>query len=37
MPKAVGSGTFWTEPIRVLTGSEDLDTALSNIAASWPK
>ncbi len=37
MPKAVGSGTFWTEPIKVLTGTEDLDTALSNIAASWPK
>jgi alpha-glucoside transport system substrate-binding protein len=37
MPKAVGSGTFWTEPIKVLTGAEDLDTALSNIAASWPK
>jgi alpha-glucoside transport system substrate-binding protein len=37
MPAAVGSGTFWSEPIKVLTGSEDLDTALSNIAASWPK
>ena len=37
MPAAVGQGTFWTEPVKVLTGSEDLDTALSNIAASWPK
>ena len=37
MPAAVGSGTFWTEPIKVLTGSQDIDTALANIAASWPK
>ncbi len=37
MPAEVGSGTFWSEPIKVLTGSEDLDTALNNIAASWPK
>lgn len=37
MPAEVGSGTFWSEPIKVLTGSEDLDTALANIAASWPK
>ncbi|HEY5434693.1 MAG TPA: ABC transporter substrate-binding protein [Candidatus Limnocylindrales bacterium] len=37
MPSAVGNGTFWKEPIKVLTGSENLDTALSNIQASWPK
>ncbi len=37
MPAAVGQGTFWTEPVKVLTGSESVDTALSNIAASWPK
>jgi alpha-glucoside transport system substrate-binding protein len=37
MPAAVGQGTFWKEPIKVLTGSENLDTALQNIAASWPK
>jgi alpha-glucoside transport system substrate-binding protein len=36
MPAEVGQGTFWKEPIKVLTGSEDLDTALSNIQASWP-
>jgi alpha-glucoside transport system substrate-binding protein len=37
MPAEVGSGTFWSEPIKLLTGSQDLDTTLSNIAASWPK
>jgi alpha-glucoside transport system substrate-binding protein len=37
MPAAVGSGTFWSEPIKLLTGSQDLDTTLGNIAASWPK
>jgi alpha-glucoside transport system substrate-binding protein len=37
MPAAVGSGTFWSEPIKLLTGSQDLDTTLQNIAASWPK
>jgi alpha-glucoside transport system substrate-binding protein len=36
MPAAVGSGTFWSEPIKLLTGSQDLDTTLANIAASWP-
>jgi len=37
MPSEVGSGTFWAEPIKLLTGSQDLDTTLANIAASWPK
>lgn len=37
MPAEVGSGTFWTEPIKLLTGSQDVDVTLSNIAASWPK
>jgi len=37
MPAEVGQGTFWKEPIKVLTGSEDVDTALQNIEASWPK
>jgi alpha-glucoside transport system substrate-binding protein len=37
MPAAVGSGTFWSEPIKLLTGSQDLDATLANIAASWPK
>lgn len=37
MPAEVGQGTFWTEPIKLLTGSQDLDTTLANISASWPK
>jgi len=37
MPSEVGSGTFWSEPIKLLTGSQDLNTTLANIAASWPK
>jgi len=36
MPAVVGSGTFWSEPIKLLTGSQDLATTLANIAASWP-
>ncbi len=35
MPAAVGQGTFWSEPIKLLTGSQDLDTTLANIEASW--
>jgi alpha-glucoside transport system substrate-binding protein len=37
MPSAVGSGTFWTEMVKAVNGSEDVDTALNNIEASWPK
>jgi alpha-glucoside transport system substrate-binding protein len=37
MPAKVGAGTFWTEPIKWINGSQDLDTTLSNIDASWPK
>lgn len=37
MPAEVGSGTFWSEPVKLLTGSQDLDTTLRNIAASWPQ
>lgn len=37
MPAAVGSGTFWTESVKLLVGSQDIDTTLANIAASWPK
>jgi alpha-glucoside transport system substrate-binding protein len=37
MPSEVGSGSFWSEPIKLLTGSQDLDATLANIAASWPK
>ncbi|HNO30162.1 MAG TPA: ABC transporter substrate-binding protein, partial [Anaerolineales bacterium] len=37
MPGAVGAGTFWSEMTSYIAGAEDLDTALSNIDASWPK
>ena len=37
MPGAVGSGSFWKEMTSYVSGSEDLDTALKNIDASWPK
>lgn len=37
MPGAVGSGTFWKEMTSFVSGAEDLDTALKNIDASWPK
>ena len=36
MPGEVGAGTFWKEMTAWVSGSEDLDTALSNIDASWP-
>ena len=36
-PAAVGSGTFWTESVKLLVGSQDIDTTLANIAASRPK
>jgi len=37
MPGAVGSGSFWKEMTDYVSGSVDLDTALKNIDASWPK
>ena len=37
MPAEVGSGTFWKEMTSWISGSEDLDSALKNIDASWPK
>ena len=37
MPAVVGAGTFWTEPTKWISGQEDLNTALSNIDASYPK
>jgi alpha-glucoside transport system substrate-binding protein len=37
MPAKVGAGTFWTEPVKWISGQEDLDTALNNIDASFPK
>jgi alpha-glucoside transport system substrate-binding protein len=37
MPAAVGSGTFWSETVKLINGSQDIDTTLKNIEASWPK
>jgi alpha-glucoside transport system substrate-binding protein len=37
MPGAVGAGSFWKEMTSFVAGNEDLDTALANIDASWPK
>jgi len=37
MPAAVGSGTFWSETVKLINGSQDIDTTLNNIEASWPK
>jgi len=36
MPGAVGAGTFWTEVTAWIVGSEDTQTMLDNIEASWP-
>ena len=36
MPGEVGAGSFWKEMTSWISGSEDLDTALTNIDASWP-
>lgn len=36
MPGEVGAGSFWKEMTSWVSGSEDLDTALANIDASWP-
>jgi alpha-glucoside transport system substrate-binding protein len=37
MPGAVGSGSFWKSMTSYVSGSIDLDTALKEIDASWPK
>ena len=37
MPAQVGAGSFWKEMTSDVAGAEDLDTALKNIDASWPK
>ncbi len=37
MPGAVGAGSFWKEMTSFVAGAEDLNTALKNIDASWPK
>lgn len=36
MPSKVGAGTFWKEGTNWVNGSEDLDTFLKNVEASWP-
>jgi alpha-glucoside transport system substrate-binding protein len=37
MPGEVGAGSFWKEMTSWVSGTEDLDTALTKIDASWPK
>ena len=37
MPGQVGAGSFWKEMTSYVAGAEDLDTAMKNIDASWPK
>jgi alpha-glucoside transport system substrate-binding protein len=37
MPGAVGSGAEWKEFTSWISGKEDLETALKNIDAAWPK
>ncbi len=37
MPGAVGAGSFWKQMTAFVSGSIDLDTALKEIDASWPK
>jgi alpha-glucoside transport system substrate-binding protein len=37
MPGAVGSGAEWKELTSWISGKEDIDTALKNIDAAWPK
>jgi alpha-glucoside transport system substrate-binding protein len=37
MPGAVGAGSFWKQMTSYVSGSIDLDTALKEIDASWPK
>ena len=37
MPGEVGSGSFWEHITSYVAGSEDLDTAMKAIDATWPK
>lgn len=37
MPAEVGSGSFWKAMTDWISGSTDLDTALTEIDASWPR
>ncbi len=36
MPAKVGAGTFWTEPVKWISGQEDETQMLDNIDKSWP-
>ena len=36
MPSEVGSGSFWREGTNWVLGTNDLDTFLDNVEASWP-
>lgn len=37
MPGEVGAGAFWSEMVAWVSGSQDLDTTLSNIDDAWPQ
>lgn len=37
MPAKVGAGSFWREPVKWISGQQDLDTTLNNIDDSFPK
>jgi alpha-glucoside transport system substrate-binding protein len=37
MPPDVGYGSFWVEGTRWVNGTEDLDTFLAKVEASWPR
>ncbi|MBS1180795.1 MAG: carbohydrate transporter substrate-binding protein, partial [Proteobacteria bacterium] len=37
MPGEVGAGSFWKQMTAWVSGTADLDTALKDIDASWPK
>jgi len=37
MPGEVGAGSFWEHISSYVAGSEDLDTAMKAIDATWPK
>ncbi len=37
MPGEVGSGSFWQAMVDYISGTADLETALSEVDASWPR
>ncbi len=37
MPSEVGAGSFWREGTNWVLGTNDLDTFLDNVEASWPE